>query len=335
MPDALANYGLVADIGGTNIRFGVVDLAADVLVLAPASFPAVGQAGVVEAARAYLASLGLGTAPSAAVLAVAGPPRDGALNLTNSKLHISSRELRDALGIGSVRLINDFEAIALSVPLLVPEDWRAIGDVPAPPRLARETVAIVGPGTGFGVAGFVRVGETAVPLAGEGGHVSFAPVDALEVQILQALTKRFGRVSVERLLSGPGLRSLHAALAGIEGVTAPDLSPAEIAEQAEADPTSLCYRVFALFCGVLGSVAGDVALTLGARDGVLIAGGIMPAHAAFFARSAFRARFEAKGRFVDYMKAIPTRLIVQTWSGLIGAASLLAGGAQRPGGAVD
>ncbi len=170
--------------------------------------------------------------------------------------------MRDSLGIENVRLINDFEAIALSVPLLEPADCLAIGGIAAPARGERETFAIVGPGTGLGVAGLVRVRETAMPLAGEGGHVSFAPVGALEIHILDVLSKQFGRVSVERLLSGPGLRNIHAALAAVEGVTAPDLSPQEIGAQAEADPASLSGRVFAMFCGILGSFAGDVALTM-------------------------------------------------------------------------
>jgi len=330
----LRNYGLVADVGGTNIRFGVVALdgAAGPVVQTQASFPAARYAGIAEAAQAYLASLGATSPPSAAVLALAGPPQDGGFAMTNSKWRTSVPELCKALGTQNVRLINDFEAIALSVPRLAAEDFVAIGGVAGPERRPHEVVAIVGPGTGLGVAGFVRTNETILPLAGEGGHVSFAPIDALEIEVLRSFMARFGRVSVERLLSGPGLRNLHAALATIEGVAAPDLSPEEITLKAEADSASLCGRVFAMFCAILGSVAGDVALTLGARDGVLIAGGILPRHPDFLAHSAFRARFEAKGRFENYMKKIPTRLIVQTWSGLIGAATLLA---QRPGGAVD
>ena len=325
-PVVLENYGLVADVGGTNIRFGLVDLDAAVpAVQTSASFSAAAYGGIADAARSYLRSLDVLKPPKSAAFAIAGPVNDGKIALTNSAWNSSIDELRAALQVERLRLINDYEAIALAVPLLGPAGCVEIGSAAPPsPRAHKETIAILGPGTGLGVAGLVRSGKTAAPLVTEGGHVSFAPVDEREIEILKLLMRRYGRVSVERILSGPGLRVLFEVMAEIEGIGAENLTAEQITARAETDRNGFCGRVFGQFCAVLGSVAGDVALTMGALGGVLIAGGILPAHAAMFAASGFRARFEAKGRFEDYMKKITTRLVVDTRVGLLGAASLLA-----------
>jgi glucokinase len=327
---AIKNYGLVADIGGTNIRFGIVDLddTSAPRVLAPDTLNAAKFGDLPEAARSYVANLGLARPPSAAALAMAGPVNDGEIAVTNSALHSSTADLRAVLKVDRIRLINDFEAIALAVPLLTATDTVTIGPELSPPRFEQETMALIGPGTGLGVAGFVRTDATSFPLVTEGGHVSFAPVNELEIEVLRAFMRRYERVSAERILSGPGLRNLYRVLAEIECVAPEDLSAEEITGIAETDAQSLCARTFDVFCAVMGSVAGDFALSFGARSGVFIAGGILPAHATLFARSQFRQRFEAKGRFEDYMKKIPTRLITQTRIGLLGAASLLTGEAK-------
>ncbi len=309
----MANLGLVADAGGTNVRFALVDADAGAPVLqSPKKFASKDFAGIAEAAKAYLS--GAGARPSCAVFAVAGPVRDGAIHMTNLGWRFCEADVGAALGIAQVKLINDFEAIALAVSHLGPADLVAIG--PAKARV-RATVAIVGPGTGFGVAGCVPAGKGVTAIVSEGGHASFAPVDDAEIAILQNLRARFGRLSVERILSGPGLVTLSEAM----GAVPPLLSPQEITARANADPGSFCAGVFARFCAILGSVAGDIALVMGARGGVMIAGGILPAMRDVFAASEFRARFEAKGRFKDYMADIPTHLIVQDFAGLIGAAA--------------
>lgn len=304
---------LVADAGGTNVRFALADLDAAPALRAVKQFASKDFPGIEDAVRAYLAQTG--AEPACAVFAVAGPVKDGAIRLTNIGWHFSADGAARALGIARVALINDFEAVALSVPHLGAADVVAIG--PDLPGETGGTIAVAGPGTGFGVGGLVK----GMALVTEGGHVDFAPSDDVEIAVLKFLRARFGHVSVERLLSGPGLVNLHQALAAGEGRVLETLDPHVITAQAKAEPGSFAAMVVARFCAVLGAVAGDIALTLGARGGVMLAGGILPGMRDLLAASPFRARFEAKGRFAAYMKDIPTRLIVQEHAGLIGAVS--------------
>ncbi len=237
----------------------------------------------------------------------------------------TASDLQKGLHVGQVHLLNDYEAIAYAVPSLGPDDLMDIGAFPKKAGNANQNqvIGIVGPGTGLGVAGYQRTPEGIFPLVTEGGHADFAPTDDVEIEILKFLRKRYDHVSAERVLSGSGLVNLHEALAAIEGVAYEARSSHEITDAAQKNPDSLEAKAFARFCAIMGSVSGNVALTMGARDGVLIAGGILPAMADIFAASAFRERFEAKGRFQGYMKDIPTRLIVQQYAGLLGAAAEL------------
>jgi glucokinase len=308
----MTDLGLVADAGGTNVRFALV--GGDGKPRAPKKFTSKDFPGIADAAKTYLGESG--ARPSRAVFAVAGPVRSNAIHMTNIGWIFSGDDVAKALGMERVTLINDFEAIAYAVPDLGPDDLIAIGpDKPA----TRGTVAIVGPGTGFGVGGCIPAAEGVVALVSEGGHASFAPTDEVEISILKSLGARFGRLSIERILSGPGLVVLAEAMGAVPGT----LTPQGITQAARGDAGGFEGRVFARFCAILGSVAGDLALTMGARGGVLIAGGILPAMREALAASEFRARFEAKGRFADYMRDIPTRLIVQDFAGLIGAAAHL------------
>lgn len=303
---------LVADAGGTNVRFALADLDAAPALGDVKSFVSKDFAGIEDAARAYLAETG--ARPDCAVFAVAGPVKDGAIRLTNIGWHFSADGVARALGIARVVLINDFEAVALSVPHLGAGDLVVLG--PDVPGEMGGTIAVAGPGTGFGVGGLVQ----GIALVTEGGHVDFAPTDDVEIAVLEFLRSRFGRVSVERILSGPGLVNLYQALAA-DGRIAEALDPHAITAQARAEPGSFAAVVVARFCAILGAVAGDIALMLGARGGVMLAGGILPGMRELLAASPFRERFEAKGRFAAYMKDIPTRLIVQEHAGLIGAIS--------------
>lgn len=326
MVNSKKSYGLVADVGGTNIRFGVVDLSdrhclrvEALRLLATADYGSFG-----EAARAYLADVKAEGRLMGAVFAAAGPSRNGEIALINSRMRLVASELAAQLGV-SVRLINDYEAIALAVPRFESRDLIAIGPQRefVFGRADGETIAIIGPGTGLGVAGLVRWHGENVPLVTEGGHASLAPIDKTEIEILQVLMRRFEHVSAERVLSGPGLCNLYNALAEIEGVPQGELKPEEITAEAERDGSSFCARVFARFSAMLGSYCANMALIFGARGGVMIAGGILPAVSDLFAASPFRENFEAKGRFHDYLKSIPTYLIVHTHAALLGAASLL------------
>lgn len=314
-----AGLGLVGDIGGTNARFGLVRLEAEPCeVLRPRAYAGRDFPTFEHAVDAYLEATQV-ERPAFVALAVAGPVRDGEIRFTNTDRKLSEAGLRER-GFQGAKLVNDYAALALAAPWLRPPDLRQIGGPSeAPPG---RTLAVAGPGTGFGASALVRRDGRALALSGEAGHTSFAPQDEVEFEVLRILKARFGRVSVERLLSGAGLVNLHAALARIDGREAGDLAPWAITDRAmEGDPA--CLATVERFCAVLGDVLGDFALTVGAEGGVFIGGGIAPRIVPILERSDFRARFEAKGRFVDYMRAIPTWLIVHPHATLLGAAQAL------------
>jgi len=310
----MARVGLVGDIGGTNARFALVELDAPGRpVTRVVSRPAADHPTASEAIAAYLTGQG-GARPVAAVIAVAGPVTDGFIDLTNSSWTLSEAGLVEA-GLGRARLINDYAALALAIGRLGEADLRRIGPEGSPDP--QGTLAILGPGTGFGVSALARDGRGGeAALATEGGHVGLAPGDATELEILRDLTERYGRVSVERVLSGPGLEDLHRCLHG-EELDAPAITRSALAGDTEALAT------VDRFCALLGSVAGDFALAYGATGGVYVAGGIAPRILAVLERSPFRERFEAKGRFRDYMAAIPTHVVVHSHPALLGAARAL------------
>jgi glucokinase len=315
-----AGLALVGDIGGTNARFGLVDTrAGDLRVTDHVGYLCRDYPEALDAVAAYLKQVGLKRSPALAAVAVAGPVEDGAIRFTNSAWILSEAGLR-GMGFAAARLLNDYAALALAAPLLAGDDVRRIGD--ADDAVAGRTVAVLGPGTGFGASALVRDAFGEAALSGEGGHVSFAPTDEVEVEILRGLAAKYGRVSVERILSGPGLCDLHQILCALAGAPTDLTDPAEITRLALAgDPA--CRRTLDRFCAILGGVAGDLALGYGARGGVFIAGGIAPRIVQVLEQGDFRRRFEAKGRFESYMRAIPTRVIVRTDAALLGAARAL------------
>ena len=276
---------LVADVGGTNIRLALADGPGapprDIRAYRDEDYPDIGAV-----IAAYLAAVG--EAPRAACIAVAGPVVGEVIQLTNRGWKIDIAALRRRFQLSRLLVINDFEALALALPSL---DSGMLAPVGGGTALAGKALAVLGPGTGLGVAGLVPVGARWVPIPGEGGHVNFAAGDAREIEILRLLRQRFERVSAERVLSGPGLANLFEALVALDG----------------SSPT--CRAALELFCALLGSFAGDVALTFGAQGGVFIAGGIAPRILPFLAASRFRARFEDKGRIRPMMAAIPTSVI--------------------------
>jgi glucokinase len=311
---------LVGDIGGTNARFGLVDLSGDPLAVIDAEsflgrdFPQPG-----DAIRAYLDRRGLSARLAGAVIAVAGPVQNDEIRFTNSQWSLSGTDLR-RMGIARVQLINDYAALAVAAPLLTGADLRTLG--PDLPTGQEQNLAVLGPGTGFGVAALAHDDFGSATLATEGGHMSFAPGDAVEIEILRILMRSYPRVSIERILCGRGLSELHQTLQLIEGRVCPPIAQEIITANALAgDPD--CLATIKRFCAILGSVAGDMALGYGARGGVFVAGGIPPLFIEILAASDFRKRFEAKGRFTDYMAAIPTRVIMRRHAALLGAASVL------------
>lgn len=320
-PDAAYPW-LVADIGGTNARFGWVSAAgAPVTQVRKLSVPAF--AGPAEAARAYLADLAQQPgadrrAPRHAAFAVATAVAGDRIAFTNSHWAFSRVAVQAALGLDSLLMLNDFESLAMSLPRLGAAQLRAHGGVLP---LAGGTLAVVGPGTGLGVGAVVPTREGRwVALPGEGGHATLAPMDDLESALLAHVRRQYAHVSAERLLSGIGLPVLHQALAEVNGTPAMPLSAAEIVDGGVAGSDALCSQTLDVFCALLGGFAGNVALTLGARGGLYIGGGIVPRFADRFFASAFRQRFEAKGRFQPYLAAIPTALITDTLAALSGAA---------------
>ena len=308
---------LVGDVGGTNARFAIARMVGGRPVLEHhESFPAEAYPTFLEGVKAFVD--GCAVKPTGGVIAVAGPVTDGEIDLTNSPWRVSETQLQ-SLGLDPVRLINDFEALAWGAPV-VPEDQLASlgGPEQGEPRAA---IAVLGPGTGFGVSALARDAHgNEIAMPSEGGHACFAPGDAVEDEILRILRRRYERVSIERLICGPGLLNLHRALAEIDGRESHIEDPAQITEQALADRNSHCGATLARFCAILGAVAGDIALTLGARGGVYIAGGIAPRILPFLKASPFRERFERKGRFQPYLEAIPTHVILHTHAALLGAA---------------
>lgn len=317
-----ASFALVGDIGGTNARFAVADLqGARPSIVLTGNVLCKDHKSLAAAADAFLVSAKLAALPATATIAVAGPVADGAARLTNAPWDASEAELME-LGFTRARLVNDFEALATGVAELEPEDSLPIG--PDLPGLTRAPVVIAGAGTGFGLAALVwRAEGPAQVVASEGGHASFAPTTDLEMEILRALVRRHGRVSIERLLSGPGLQALYAVLAEIGGTAAdPDISSEGVVARARAGADSLCVEAVEAFCAVFGSVSGDAALTFGARGGVYLAGGLVEGVESFLTDGAFRGRFEAKGRLSGFVETIPTRLVTQPHTALLGAARI-------------
>ena len=308
---------LIADIGGTNARFALAD--SDQRISAERVLRCADYSDLVQAAAAYLHDMP-GPRPRRAAVAVATPVTGDWIQFTNSPWSFSTEAVRRALGLERLLILNDFTALARALPLLEPDERRAVGGGIA---VAEAPIGLIGPGTGLGVSGLVWSGSHWIPLQTEGGHVTFSACDEREWAIRQILRRRFGHVSPERLLAGPGWVEVYTALAELEGWKAEDLTPGEITRRALAGTCPHCLEVQELFCAALGTAAGNLAITLGARGGVYIGGGIVPRLGDFFDRSAFRARFEAKGRFSDYLAAIPTWVITAAHPALRGAAAAL------------
>jgi glucokinase len=308
---------LVGDVGGTHARFAIVDPQTRPLrVECRLDLPADDFATFDAALEAYLDHIGGDRRPANASIGVAGPVTRGRVKFTNRNWHASEEDLR-GLGFERVLLINDFAGVAFAVSALAPEDFRPIG--PEIAGMAEEPITVLGAGTGFGVSCLARYRHLCVPMATEGGHMGFAPHGEVEMAVFCALERRLGRVSIERILSGPGLENLYIARREIAGQDKVILSAAEVVEGAGAGDTD-CVQALDMFCAIFGAVAGDFALAHGARGGVFIAGGIAGKIERFLLRSRFRARFEDKGRLSDYVRAIPTQLMLNDDAAFFGAA---------------
>jgi glucokinase len=306
---------LVGDFGGTNVRLALADISSPTPVIANVRhYHSKEFAQAADTIEAYVRDTA--HKPTVAVIAAAGPVKAGTVRFTNLGWSLSESDLK-SLSFTSAAIVNDFVAAAFATRLLGESDLHRIG--PAATG-GSGNVAVIGPGTGFGASALIiDSGVRPVAVAAEGGHASFAPDDPVEIDVLRILMSRFGHVSIERLLSGSGLCSLHAALNSIEGVSDPVDDAEVITARALAD-NPLSLRTVDRFCAILGGTAGNIALTYGALGGVYIAGGIAPGILPILDRSPFRARFEAKGRFADYLRAIPTSVITRPDAAFLGAA---------------
>ena len=310
---------LVGDIGGTNARLAWVRgpgcAPEGVRTYACAHYPS-----LADVIRAYLSEQGHRSPPWAAI-GIANPVVGDWIQMTNHHWAFSIEGMRHSLGLKRLLVLNDFTALAMSLPSLGSADIRQVGPGHA---VAKAPRALLGAGTGLGVSGLLSSDSgRLVPVNGEGGHVTLAATNDREAEVLGWLRRRFGHVSAERALSGPGLVNLHDALCEIDGLAPSGHTPAEVTEAALSGREARSGEALDLFCSFLGNVAGNLALTLGARGGVYIGGGIVPRLGDWFDRSPFRARFEDKGRFRAYLSDIPTLVVQAPHPALLGAARAL------------
>ncbi len=319
-----SQIGLVADIGGTNARFALARRASDGTLsldhrqdLAAEDFQT-----LALCLQAYLEGLDPGLRPTQAAFGVACPITGDQVKLTNRDWSFSIEGLKQTFGLERLEVVNDFTAIGHSIGALTAKDVESLPG-PAWPERLTGVVSIVGPGTGLGVGGRMLTKDGAeVILASEGGHVSFAPIDGLEIEILRLLLGKFPRISNERILSGPGLGHLYEALSEIRGTAKTSPGAPAILEAALLGSDPLAVEAVERFCLILGSVLSDVALIHGA-SAVAIAGGMAPRMTPFLNTAAVRSRFEAKGRSQHLLTTLPIALIRHPQPGLLGAANLL------------
>jgi glucokinase len=309
---------LLADIGGTKARFAVLSGSE----LGPIHTSEVGaHATPVPAIRHFLESCATDAHVDRAVIAAAGPVIAGRCALTNAPWVLDAEELTRTFGLAAISLVNDLEALAWSVPDLAPSDSEAVGRGQA---LDGQPVAVIAPGTGLGVACLVT-GPGARVLPSEGGHATLAASGPREAALIEILRRKHDHVSAERVLSGPGLIGLYAAVAEFEGRGSEKRSAEDITRAAMRGDCLLSRQALDAFCAFLGAFASDVALMFGARGGVYIAGGIVPAIVDYLRRTSFRAQFESKGRMRSLLAGVPTRVIVRHDPAFVGLTALARG----------
>lgn len=323
------NLLLVADIGGTNGRFGLVEFDAEKnriagkvnytaerqITLKCANYP-----DMATMIKACCSEFGV-EIPAFGCLAIAGPIENGQASMTNLNWKFSIDGLRDQLGMKTLHVINDFASLAYAVPFLEKDELVTLYD--SHKSNTDAPIVVMGPGTGFGMAALVPTPNNWKIIPTEGGHASFAPTNEKELEIKAFLLKEQNHVSVENILSGGGLVTLYRALAHIQGVTPLPYSPAEVSTHGISNNDALCREAVLTFCDVLGEVAGDKALSLGAKGGVVIGGGITPKLADLLSESHFLERYKNKGPMAGYVSDISIKLIVNDKAALVGSAAWL------------
>ncbi len=317
---------LVADIGGTNARFALANLSGrGIEITSPAIYKTADHSSFNNALQRFLDVSG--RPPLSGVAACAAGPVDGEaesarIELTNCPWEVSAAALSRATGIATPVLVNDFAAVALAVPALATHDLHPVGPALAP--VPQAPAGLLGAGTGLGMSAIFFAHGAEIPVAGEGGHADLAANDPREAEVIAYLRAQHGHVSVERILSGPGLVTLYGTLCALAGLTARHVTPHEVASRAYRREDDIAVEAVQLFCGFFGAVAGNLALTMGARGGIYIGGGVVPGWLAkypgLFGEALFRARFEAKGRMSHWLAKVPVFVICREDAALLGLA---------------
>jgi glucokinase len=311
-----SEIALCGDIGATNARLAIL---ADGVLGSVQWIEVARYAKLVDAVNDFLQARRLEERATRALFAVAGPVEGERCSFTNCSWTVDAREMRDRFEFQAVRIINDFEATALSLPYLGEIDISSLGGGHA---VAGAPMAVLGPGSGLGVAGLVGDGRRRIVVASEGGHATLAATSRREDAVLDQLRHRFGHVSAERVLSGPGLENLYHAIAAVDELDVPLRGASEITQAALQGACPASRAALDMFCAMLGGFAGNVALTYGARGGIYIGGGIAPRILGHLAVSEFRSRFVQKGRFRSYLEAIPSQVIVHPAATFLGLMAL-------------
>ncbi|HZZ03092.1 bifunctional transcriptional regulator/glucokinase [Paraburkholderia sp.] len=309
---------LLADIGGTNARFALETSPGEIGSVQV--YPCADYPGVAEVIKKYLKDTKIGRVNHAAI-AIANPVDGDQVSMTNHDWSFSIEATRRALGFDTLLVVNDFTALAMALPGLTDAQRVQVG---GGARRPNSVIGLLGPGTGMGVSGLIPADDRWIALGSEGGHATFAPADEREDIVLQYARKKWSHVSFERVAAGPGLEVIYRALAGRDKKrVATNVDTIEIVKRA-MEGESLAAESVDVFCGILGTFAGNIAVTLGALGGIYIGGGVVPRLGEFFARSSFRKRFEAKGRFEAYLQNVPTYVITAEYPAFLGVSAILA-----------
>ena len=309
---------IIADIGGTNMRVAQINEQGDIVNIT--IYTCADYAGLFEVLANFISTQQLENKNINACLAIACPVDKDLIVMTNLPWQFSMTKLKAQLGLSELVLINDFTAIAHAIPQLSAQQKVQVGNGNV---IANKPISICGPGTGLGVANLISINSAWHSLSGEGGHVDFAPIDQQEIAILNFLLTKYDHVSYEQLLSGLGIEQIYQALSYTKNGIASQLSAREITASALSKSNPLAVETLAQFCRILGSFAGNLALTLGSYGGVYIAGGIVPRFIEFFTASEFRKRFDEKGRLSSFNHPIATFIVTEEQPGLLGASAYL------------
>ncbi len=313
----MTTYALVGDVGGTNARLALCEVETGSISQAK-TFSTLDYDSLEAVIRHYLGEQ-LHSVKDGCI-AIACPITEDWIEMTNHDWAFSTSKMKASLGFDHLEIINDFTAVSMTIPMLTAEHVIQFGGVEP---VKDKPIAIYGAGTGLGVSHLVHVDRRWVSLPGEGGHVDFAANSDEEYLILEVLRAELGHVSAERVLSGAGLVNLYRAIVRADNRVPENLKPKDVSERALAHSCTDCRRALSLFCVIMGRFGGNLALNLGTFGGVYIAGGIVPRFLEFFKASGFRAAFEDKGRFRDYVSRIPVYMITHDQPGLLGAGAHL------------